>query len=316
MYTIKEAAGRAGISVPVARAWERRYGVVRPARTKSGYRLYDDAAIARLGAMHGLVEAGWSPSAAAAHLAAVADADLPRAAPTAEPRAAGRVADTAAAASAGDFAQQFVSASAAFDTARVERLLDEATAGASFEPAAERYLLPALRALGEAWASGRLDVAAEHTASHAVMRRFAAAYQAAARPGSERRGILVGMPPGARHELGALAFAVAARRAGLPVVYLGADLPIEDWIQAARRTRPRAVVIGAPTRDDRRAAIEVARALRDAQPALVVAFGGRAAPEPEAFADLRATEGRRATIRLPDGLVESVDTLASALNGG
>jgi methanogenic corrinoid protein MtbC1 len=147
------------------------------------------------------------------------------------------------------------------------------------------------------------------------MRRLAAAYQAAGRPGTERRGILVGMPPGARHELGALAFAVAARRAGLPIVYLGADLPIENWIEAARRSRPRAAVIGAVTRDDRRAAIDVARALRDAQPDIVVAFGGRSAPEPEAFADLRATEGHRATIRLPDGLVDSVDTLASALRG-
>jgi DNA-binding transcriptional MerR regulator len=36
MYNIKEAAARAGVSVPVLRAWERRYGVVAPARTRSG----------------------------------------------------------------------------------------------------------------------------------------------------------------------------------------------------------------------------------------------------------------------------------------
>ena len=42
MYTIKQAAARTGVSVPTIRAWERRYGVVGPARTTAGYRLYDD----------------------------------------------------------------------------------------------------------------------------------------------------------------------------------------------------------------------------------------------------------------------------------
>src|SRR6478672_9251223 len=65
MYTIKQAAARIGLTVPVLRAWERRYGIVTPARTASGYRLYDEAAIARVRAMRRLVDAGMSPSAAA-----------------------------------------------------------------------------------------------------------------------------------------------------------------------------------------------------------------------------------------------------------
>ena len=51
MYTIKQAAIRSGLTIPTIRAWERRYGVVLPERTKSGYRLYDDDALDRLLAM-------------------------------------------------------------------------------------------------------------------------------------------------------------------------------------------------------------------------------------------------------------------------
>jgi DNA-binding transcriptional MerR regulator len=73
MYTIKRAAERAGVPVTSLRAWERRYGVVRPARTDAvrpartdaGYRLCDDAAVARLQTMRRLIAAGWSASAAA-----------------------------------------------------------------------------------------------------------------------------------------------------------------------------------------------------------------------------------------------------------
>ena len=66
MYTIKQAAIRTGLAIPTIRAWERRYGVIDPARTASGYRLYDDEAIERLVAMRQLVEVdGVRPSQAA-----------------------------------------------------------------------------------------------------------------------------------------------------------------------------------------------------------------------------------------------------------
>src|SRR5690349_12076628 len=48
--------------------WERRYAVVTPTRNQGGYRLYDDAAIARLTAMGALVAAGWGPREAAAQV--------------------------------------------------------------------------------------------------------------------------------------------------------------------------------------------------------------------------------------------------------
>ena len=48
MYTIKQAALRSGVNVALLRAWERRYGIVEPMRTDSGYRLSDEAAIDRL----------------------------------------------------------------------------------------------------------------------------------------------------------------------------------------------------------------------------------------------------------------------------
>ena len=74
MYTIKQAAARTGLSVPTIRAWERRYGVVRPSRTAAGYRLYDDDALARLLAMRRLVDGdGWRPSQAAERVIAAGD---------------------------------------------------------------------------------------------------------------------------------------------------------------------------------------------------------------------------------------------------
>ena len=269
MYTIGEAAERAGLSVEVLRAWERRYGVVSPQRTESGYRLYDAATIERLRAMRRLVGDGWTPSAAAASLHDVADADL--AATAALPR------PTEAEPEGTELTERFVLAAAAMDASALQAVLDEMGARASFEPMVDRYLFPALHALGEAWESGRVSVAAEHAASAAAARWLGAAYDAAGSPGNDRRPVLVGLPPGARHELGAMAHATAARRAGMAVVYVGADVPAADWVRAAQTTGASTAVIGVPTKADRKAARTVAGALARSVPAVNVVFGGAGA---------------------------------------
>ncbi len=300
MYTIKQAAARAGLTVPVLRAWERRYGIVSPARTPSGYRLYDDAAIARVSAMRRLVETGMAPSAAAAAIESGRSAPPE---PATNPTTGGD-------APISSLSERFVAAAEVMDVSEVEAVLDAVFATGSFEHAVDRYLLPALEALGDAWAEGRVDVAGEHAASHAVLRRLSAAYQAAGRPTHGPGAILVGLPPGARHELGGLAFATAARRAGLPVLYLGADLPIRDWLGAAARTRARAAVIGVVTASDRAPAERVATELLAADPQLVVAYGGRSAPV-DVVPEASSTPG--GPFRLPAGLTAAVEALEGAL---
>jgi DNA-binding transcriptional MerR regulator len=299
MYTIKQAAARSGVTVPLLRAWERRYKVVHPARTASGYRLYDEAALTRLRTMRRLVDEGWSPSNAAA--AVIEDRVPPAEAPTGV--------NAAEALPSRDHIERFVAAAGRLDVAGVERALDRMLAEGTFETVADRLLMPSLVALGEAWASGRIDVAAEHAASHAVHRRLSAAFQAAGEPAADG-GVAVGLPPGARHELGALAFAVAARRAGLPTLYLGPDLPVVDWVATARRIRARAAVIGAPMPADGRAAVDVARALRARDPDLVIAMGGAAASD--AVGDISDWGGTR-PVSLPRGLRASVAALNEVL---
>ena len=64
-YTVKQVSVLTGIGPDRLRAWERRYGVVSPTRSESGYRLYDDADLARLRMMVQLVETGAPASLAA-----------------------------------------------------------------------------------------------------------------------------------------------------------------------------------------------------------------------------------------------------------
>lgn len=259
MYTIRTAARVTGVSEATLRAWERRYEVIRPQRTEAGYRLYDDAAIDTVRAMRDLVARGVAPSQAAAQLRV------------------GRGPGFDAGFEPQDVAG-FVAAARDLDAVALARSLDDAFSRASFERVADGWLMPALAALGTAWAEGNLSVAGEHLAAQCVMRRLGMAYEAAGeRPAAD--AVLIGLPPGARHELGALAFAVAARRVGLSTAYLGADVPENDWLTAAerlRRTPQRAVVLAVASRRDARTGAGVVAGLHARDADLLLAAGGRA----------------------------------------
>jgi DNA-binding transcriptional MerR regulator/methylmalonyl-CoA mutase cobalamin-binding subunit len=286
MYTIGEASARSGVSVPLLRAWQRRYGIVTPARTAAGYRLYDETAVAMLRRMRTLVDSGWSPAQAAEALRSgqpIAQAD-PREAP-------GVIGADA-------LVEAIVNAARDLDAGALDRALDDALLLADLGRSLETIIMPALVAIGEGWADGRVDVAGEHLVSHAVLRRLAQAFEGAA-VGDTRPLVLVGLPPTSRHEVGALAFATVARRAGLGAVYLGADTPVESWRQAVADVRPDAVVLGLAVDADVLSARDVAAAVHPTP----VFVGGAPA----------SRLGDAEPMTALDGLVASVERLRSEL---
>jgi len=273
MYTIKHAAQRVGITTATLRAWERRYGVIAPHRSESGYRLYGDHDVAVLRSMKQLVDQGWS-----AALAAAEAIRLDRAQPAHEIAAA----PGDGASSSSELAERLTTAAAALDTTDLAATLDQVFALGGFETVMTDHVFPALEELGDAWADGRVSIAGEHLASNAVMRRLALAYEAAAAHGHGPR-IALGTAPNTRHEIGLFAFAVAARRHGMDTDYLGADLPIDDWLGVVDDPTLAAAVLVIPTTSDIIATAAVITALHDHRPDLLVAVGGAQqshAPEP------------------------------------
>ena len=251
MYTVSQAARLTGVASTTLRAWERRYGVIAPRRTDGGYRLYDAHQIELLREMAARVATGMRPAQAAASLAS-----FRAAAPTPVPDA------------------DLVSAAATLDTAVLRATIERGFAGDDLEGTLTGWLLPQLERLGDAWADGRLSVAHEHFVSAQLMGALASAYDRAT-PEEPGPTVLVGLPAGARHELALLAFAICLRRLGADVVYLGADVPPEDWRAAAEGRRPLAAVLGVHARSDARAATAVAAALGDQPVALWVGGSAR-----------------------------------------
>ena len=132
---IGELARRTGVATDLLRAWERRYGLLAPTRTESGYRLYSTADVRRVGRMRELLATGVSAAEAAREAlsepAAAEPADL-EGVPVELGEAIRRLDDAAA--------------HAAFDRLLADFSLDAVLDGA---------VLPLLRELGEGWEKRR-----------------------------------------------------------------------------------------------------------------------------------------------------------------
>jgi len=232
---IGELSRRVGVSEHVLRAWESRYGLLKPARSAGGYRLYSEDDQSRVRRM----QAHLADGLAAAQAARAAIADEP----------AGRIARAGAEARSRadlvDSADALRRALDEMDEPGAESVLDRLLTDFTVESVLRDVLVPYLHELGERWEHGAVSVGQEHFASHVVRGRMAGL----ARGWGNGRGprALLACPPGELHEMALLAFGIVLNRNGWRVGYLGANTPMLDLIQVASEIRPSLVVLAAST---------------------------------------------------------------------
>jgi DNA-binding transcriptional MerR regulator len=232
---IGELSRRLGVSEHVLRAWERRYGLLRPARSAGGFRLYSDADVGRVLRMQQLMAQGLS----AAEAARAALADPP------EGRYGAVDSGVPTRGELSDGTQALATALDTFNEPAAQAVLDRLLSTLTVEMVIREAVLPYLRQLGERWQDGQVSTAQEHFASNVIRGRLAGL----ARGWGYGHGphALLACPPGERHDMGLLAFGVVLHRNGWRIGYLGADTPLDDLATAAAATRPDLVVLAATT---------------------------------------------------------------------
>lgn len=233
MLRIGEFSQRVGVSAAVLRAWENRYGLLQPARSAGGFRLYSEADERRVRRMQAYLAAGYS--AAEAARAAVAE----QAGIAAEAPEEGRRAGLA------DHATVLRRALANLDEPAAQAVLDRLLTEFTVQTVLRDVVVPYLHELGDQWEQGSISVAQEHFATHVLGERLASL----SRGWGTGRGphALLACPPGELHDLALRAFGIVLHRTGWRVSYLGANTPVEDLIQITDDTGPRLVVLAATT---------------------------------------------------------------------
>jgi DNA-binding transcriptional MerR regulator len=197
---------RVGISAAVLRAWETRYGLFTPDRTTGGFRLYGPEEERRVRRMRALIARG---------MAAAESARLV----LSEDEAQGRPA--------------LAEAWRGLDAVGAQRALDALLAGPEPEVAVAREILPLL---------AELPFDRRHFARRMVEGRLLA--HGAAWHDGDGPLALAGCGPGEHDTVELLVLALALRRRGWRLVYLGADTPVDVFATVAEALAPAHIVVG------------------------------------------------------------------------
>jgi DNA-binding transcriptional MerR regulator len=217
---IGEFSRRVGVNPELLRAWERRYGLLRPVRSSGGFRLYTADDGERIGRMQRALDAGLS-AAEAARLALE------------DSRPSQGLLD--------DAAGRLLAAVGGYDEAAAHALLDESLGAFGFEAVLRDVILPTLREVGDRWQQGTLEIGHEHFASNLIRGRLLALARLWGR-GSGPLAILA-CAPGEQHDMSLLAFGLALRSHGWRILFFGANTPIATLDKAAGTTAPALAVV-------------------------------------------------------------------------
>jgi methanogenic corrinoid protein MtbC1 len=273
---IGELSYRVGVSPDVLRAWEKRYGLLRPSRSQGGYRLYSERDEWRVRLMQQKLWNGLSTAEAARDVARMEhNSHMPD----------GSVETPA------ELAQKVGAALERFDEDDAHTLLDRLLGVHGLERAIRDALMPYLRELGERWARQEITVAHEHFASRLIEGRLLTLARGWNR-GPGRRAVLA-CPSGEQHTLPLVCFGLMMRTRGWRIVYLGADTPPSSVHMAADTISADVVVLSAASSDRFVAIVKDLRGL--ARRRSLVLAGRGATPELAAELDVQCLHDDPAT---------------------
>lgn len=236
---IGELSRRVGVSDHVLRAWETRYGLVTPVRSAGGFRLYSGSDERRVRRMQVHLAEGLSAAQAARATLAETSIDDRSNRATVPSDGADRP-DLEALAEA---LQRVLDD---FDEPAAQAVLDRLFAEFTLTTALRDVVLRYLHQLGVRWTRGEISIAQEHFASNVIRGRLAGL----ARDWGNGQGprAMLACPPDELHDLPLLVFGIVLHRRGWRVDYFGANTPVGELVDAARRSRPELVVLaGAAT---------------------------------------------------------------------
>jgi DNA-binding transcriptional MerR regulator len=242
VYNLKAVIHEVGLSPATLRAWERRYGLLKPQRSPGGHRLYSRQDIEMLKWLVARQNEGLSISRAVEMWKTSIEDESSTSPKMLAPVLESRSGDTMLV----EHRDQWIAACVAFNDQSANLALEQAFAIAAPETVCMEVLQKGLAQIGELWYAGSVSVQQEHFTSAIAIRRINALMAATAAP--TRPGcIILACPPGEEHDFILLMIAYLLKRHGWDVIYLGSNVPLANLDTTIQTTKPSLILSAAQT---------------------------------------------------------------------
>ncbi|WP_455223032.1 MerR family transcriptional regulator [Kaarinaea lacus] len=226
LYPIRTVSSLTGVNSITLRAWERRYGLIKPVRTPKGHRLYTQNDIDLIQQVLELLDKGISIGQVKDFLKGKSAQHAGDTKP--DPWSA--------------YQRRMLNAIVRFDINALDQTYNDALSIYPIDLVTKHLILPLLRQLGVRWAEKEGSVAEEHFFGAYLRNKLGARFHH--QPISQHGPVLVAAClPGEQHEIGLMLFCLSALNHGYRLVYLGADTPFEELKIPVERSSGDAILI-------------------------------------------------------------------------
>jgi methanogenic corrinoid protein MtbC1 len=275
IFNIKAVVKQTGLNPATLRAWERRYGFPNPHRTAGGHRQYSQHDIDTLNWLIARQEEGVSISHAIdlwrSYDERGEDPVLGKAEAIRD--TATQIAPVLDGEQIDQLREAWISSCLALDRGAAEQIMALAFAQFAPETVCFELLQYGMAEIGNAWHEGEVSVQQEHFATAITNQRLEMLIAAAPSPSRPER-IITLCAPGDYHVFSSLLLTFLLRRQGFDVVYLGADVPVQELASTFIEVAPTLAIISAQRLHAASGLKDIALSLQSVD--IKIAFGGLA----------------------------------------
>ena len=239
LYPMRVVVQLTDLNAETIRAWQRRYGAIKPRRSEGNARRFTMEDIRRLSLLKKATAAGQAIS----EIAQLTEEELLKIIETNQQHATTeRVRDDQLDNIFQGTVVRFLEAVARYDTAEATKVLSSAALYLETRSFLLEIVIPLMNKIGQDWHSGAMRIGQEHFATEILKGvLFSQRTTTGSRPGG--MPVVTCAPDGCLHEFGALIGGILMAQRGFDCVYLGPSVPFDDIAHAAESTKAELVVL-------------------------------------------------------------------------
>jgi len=213
-FTIKDLENLSGIKAHTIRIWEQRYSFLRPERTETNIRYYNNDQLKTILNIALLNKYGYKIS----HIDRMSSDDIRQKILTLSvPEAIEE-----------NKINQLIQCMVDVDMHGFESALTQYMREYGVEKAVLHIIFPFLVKIGMLWVTNHIHPAQEHLVSNIIRQKLLLAIDRLPIPDAARPSVLMFLPEGELHEIGLLFMQYILKNNGQNILYVGANIPLKD----------------------------------------------------------------------------------------
>ena len=223
-FTIKDLENLSGIKAHTIRIWEQRYSFLKPQRTDTNIRFYSNDELKTVLNIALLNKYGFKIS----HIDKMQQREI-------QEKLLSLVdANAIQERIVNELVQEMVD----LNSEKLEKILAGYISSKGMERTVVQIIFPFLEKIGLLWLTGHIIPAQERLVSNIIRQKLIVAIDAANPRLKVDTTILLFLPEGEHHELGLLYITYLLKNKGIKIIYLGANVPVNDVAYVVNEKKP------------------------------------------------------------------------------